>query len=569
MATTATPDLKILIGNQGDFSIDVPGSGKLIRDQIESYIQQIQQKVKLLLPIDSGDLQKQVTDAINKMSPAKVKIALNQSNIQINIDVPHLQKQVKDAIENMPAVKIKVKPDPSGGGGGGGKGGTSELHKLGSMVSEMYRKKAKLLDLSTTTKEAQTLNRQIDQLKANIASTKASYQGNSGKTPQQINAEVLALNSVTKSMDAYAQKVAHVNDTYDKQVKKIADLKHQLETAFGTQKDAFSKNGANQQIKDQFAQYEKLYLSVQQRAKNILKGTFDASDPATQAQKIRELLSLYGQLEKMIAGIATAQTGAQKKNESATLAMQKMATRTYEFYQKIKETSPYDFQKEVLDLFNRINSGNYAGTAKDAAIELEKLKNRAYEAGYAYESLGEKISRVFKQKIGYGVMAAAAMKARQAIRLLYKNVVEMDAAMTQLRIVTNGTSSDYTRFAANASKAAKSIGASVTDIMKSAETYARLGYTLNESLNLSKTTAQLANVAATDADTATTFMTAILKGFNKTSSDAEGVGDILTLVGKKYAISAEELGAALERGGASMAAANNTLEESVALLAAG
>ena len=569
MATTATPDLKILIGNQGDFSIDVPGSGKLIRDQIESYIQQIQQKVKLLLPIDSGDLQKQVTDAINKMSPAKVKIALNQSNIQINIDVPHLQKQVKDAIENMPAVKIKVKPDPSGGGGGGGKGGTSELQKLGSMVSEMYRKKAKLLDLSTTTKEAQTLNRQIDQLKANIASTKASYQGNSGKTPQQINAEVLALNSVTKSMDAYAQKVAHVNDTYDKQVKKIADLKHQLETAFGTQKDAFSKNGANQQIKDQFAQYEKLYLSVQQRAKNILKGTFDASDPATQAQKIRELLSLYGQLEKMIAGIATAQTGAQKKNESATLAMQKMATRTYEFYQKIKETSPYDFQKEVLDLFNRINSGNYAGTAKDAAIELEKLKNRAYEAGYAYESLGEKIARVFKQKIGYGVMAAAAMKARQAIRLLYKNVVEMDAAMTQLRIVTNGTSSDYTRFAANASKAAKSIGASVTDIMKSAETYARLGYTLNESLNLSKTTAQLANVAATDADTATTFMTAILKGFNKTSSDAEGVGDILTLVGKKYAISAEELGAALERGGASMAAANNTLEESVALLAAG
>ena len=569
MATTATPDLKILIGNQGDFSIDVPGSGKLIRDQIESYIQQIQQKVKLLLPIDSGDLQKQVTDAINKMSPAKVKIALNQSNIQINIDVPHLQKQVKDAIENMPAVKIKVKPDPSGGGGGGGKGGTSELQKLGSMVSEMYRKKAKLLDLSTTTKEAQTLNRQIDQLKANIASTKASYQGNSGKTPQQINAEVLALNSVTKSMDSYAQKVAHVNDTYDKQVKKIADLKHQLETAFGTQKDAFSKNGANQQIKDQFAQYEKLYLSVQQRAKNILKGTFDASDPATQAQKIRELLSLYGQLEKMIAGIATAQTGAQKKNESATLAMQKMATRTYEFYQKIKETSPYDFQKEVLDLFNRINSGNYAGTAKDVAIELEKLKNRAYEAGYAYESLGEKIARVFKQKIGYGVMAAAAMKARQAIRLLYKNVVEMDAAMTQLRIVTNGTSSDYTRFAANASKAAKSIGASVTDIMKSAETYARLGYTLNESLNLSKTTAQLANVAATDADTATTFMTAILKGFNKTSSDAEGVGDILTLVGKKYAISAEELGAALERGGASMAAANNTLEESVALLAAG
>ena len=141
--------------------------------------------------------------------------------------------------------------------------------------------------------------------------------------------------------------------------------------------------------------------------------------------------------------------------------------------------------------------------------------------------------------------------------------------MTQLRIVTNDTDAAYTRFATNTAKAAKSIGASVTDIMKSAETYARLGYTLDESLNLSKTTAQLANVAATDSDTATTFMTAILKGFNKNASDAESIGDMLTLVGKKYAISAEELGAALERGGASMAAANNTLEESIALLAAG
>lgn len=532
----ATPDISILIGLEGGFSIS-SGSGKLIRNQIEGIIRQTQSQIKL----------------------------------QLQIDTTYLQQKVKDAIANMPPVKIPI--DTSGGGSGnsnGGKGGgVSDLQKIGSMVAELHRKKAKLLDLSSSTKEAQALNRQIERLKQNIANAKASYQLKSGKTSQEIQSEVMALSSVTKATDSYYQNVAKANDAYDAQIKKIRELKQNLEASFGNQKSTYATGDVDQRVKDQWAQYEKLYLSVQQKAKNILRGSFNTSDPAGQASELRGLINLYGQLEKMLSGVGATHVDVQKKSESATLSMRKTASRVYEFYQQIKDTAPEDFKQKVLNLFDSTRLGTFAGTSKQATMELEKYKNEAYAAGYATEAFGQKIARVFKQKIGYGIMAAAAMKARQALRQLYTNVVEMDKAMTQLRIVTNDTDAAYSRFAANAAKAAKSIGASVTDIMTSAETYARLGYTLDESLNLSSTTAQLANVAATDAETATSFMTAILKGFNKDAASAEEIGDMLTLVGKKYAISAEELGAALERGGASMAAANNTLEESIALLAAG
>ncbi|MDD6530600.1 MAG: phage tail tape measure protein [Prevotella copri] len=540
MATRTTPDIEILVGVEGGGSIS-GASGVKIRNQLTNIISNI-----------------------NKQQATQLRLKVDQQ---------YIQNQIANAIKTMPPVDLNVKVNPNGGGSGGGStGGNSavnQIQKIGSMVAELRRKKAKLLDLSSSTKEAQALNRQIERLKQNIANAKASYQSKSGKTSQEIQSEVMALSSVTKATDSYYQNVAKANDTYDAQIKKIRELKQNLEASFGNQKSTYATGDVDQRVKDQWAQYEKLYLSVQQKAKNILRGSFNTSDPAGQASELRGLINLYGQLEKMLSGVGATHVDVQKKSESATLSMRKTASRVYEFYQQIKDTAPADFKQKVLNLFDSTRLGTFAGTSKQATMELEKYKNEAYAAGYATEAFGQKIARVFKQKIGYGIMAAAAMKARQALRQLYTNVVEMDKAMTQLRIVTNDTDAACSRFAANAAKAAKSIGASVTDIMTSAETYARLGYTLDESLNLSATTAQLANVAATDAETATSFMTAILKGFRKNASDAEGIGDMLTLVGKKYAISAEELGAALERGGASMAAANNTLEESIALLAAG
>lgn len=78
----------------------------------------------------------------------------------------------------------------------------------------------------------------------------------------------------------------------------------------------------------------------------------------------------------------------------------------------------------------------------------------------------------------------------------------------------------------------------------------------------------LANVANTDSGTATTGLTSIIKGYNMDVSNAEHVADVLVEVGQKYAISAEELMAAFERGGAALYATGTDFEKSAALFAA-
>ena len=150
-----------------------------------------------------------------------------------------------------------------------------------------------------------------------------------------------------------------------------------------------------------------------------------------------------------------------------------------------------------------------------------------------------------------------------------ESVKSVDSAMTQLKIVTGESDNALSNYFTKAAESAKELGVSITDIISSTETYARLGYSLQDSLQLSKSSNLLANVGAINIDEATSGMTSILKAYKKDASDSENITDILINVGQKYAISASELATALERGGASLQASNNTLEESVALAAAG
>ena len=105
--------------------------------------------------------------------------------------------------------------------------------------------------------------------------------------------------------------------------------------------------------------------------------------------------------------------------------------------------------------------------------------------------------------------------------------------------------------------------------MDSIEVFSRLGYGLTDALDLANAATLMSNVGATTVDEATTGITSIIKGFGLEASEAEFVADKLVEVGHKYAISAAELMTAMQNGGAAMSAANNDLDETIAIFAAG
>ena len=150
------------------------------------------------------------------------------------------------------------------------------------------------------------------------------------------------------------------------------------------------------------------------------------------------------------------------------------------------------------------------------------------------------------------------------------NVVDIDSAMTELKKVTNETDSVYSSFLSNASKRSVELGTTITDYVNSTSSFARLGYSMSEAKEL----AEVANVYSvvgdeiSSIDEASSSVISTLKAFGIQASDAMSIVDKFNEVGNRFAISSGGIGEALTRSASSMSAANNTLDESIALITA-
>ena len=189
-------------------------------------------------------------------------------------------------------------------------------------------------------------------------------------------------------------------------------------------------------------------------------------------------------------------------------------------------------------------------------------------AGENTQSFGDRISGLASKFSSWLTVSQAIMYAIRTVKQMVSAATEVESAMNQIQIVTGASDSQMESFLTRSIALAKELGQSVTDVASSIETFARLGYGMNESAGLAKYANILANVGNTDVDTATTGITSIIKGYEMDASDAEHVSDVLVKVGQEYAISAEELMAAFQRGGAALHASGTDFEKSAALFAA-
>lgn len=227
-----------------------------------------------------------------------------------------------------------------------------------------------------------------------------------------------------------------------------------------------------------------------------------------------------------------------------------------------------ELYQEFLALQSKMQNGQFK-TSAQAEGAWSAFKVKADEAKVTTQSLGQQMKGLFQNRLGYMLAGYTSMAVYSSIRQLYTNVVDLDSALTQLQIVTGKSRQEIKAFGDDAANTAKKIGVSISDITSSTETYARLGYSLSDALNLSEITNSFSNIAAIDIDDATSGMTAILKGYNLDASQAEHVADVLTEVGQKYAVSASEIAEALQNGGAALHTANTSFEKSVGLVASG
>lgn len=152
------------------------------------------------------------------------------------------------------------------------------------------------------------------------------------------------------------------------------------------------------------------------------------------------------------------------------------------------------------------------------------------------------------------------------IRKMIDNVKELDAAMINLRRVTDETDAGYQRFLEDANELARQMKTTTSSLIEMSYQWSKLGYSINDALELAKSSTIFMRVADVGQDQALSNLVTALKAFRIEAGQTMDVVDKLDKLNNEYAVSAAGLGDGLERTASAMAMTGNSLDETLALL---
>ena len=407
-----------------------------------------------------------------------------------------------------------------------------------------------------------------------------------------------------------------------KEFPQIAKTIAQLDAAIEKVGDKSSLDDFNNQLKVAKSELSKVKAEADAVKKatsiqNKLKDTgYDGftEEVARAKAEVDKLKISSGEVEVALTRLDNAMAGVNAANETGDVKQLISANKEYEaalksLYSQIKlnqqvEKQNYDNEglelskaKALLKLENLFESGSQA--AKRYGAEMQNLQKEIADCanmadmshindkidildkqvdrdGLQRQTFGSRIKAQFQKYSQYFSVAQAMMYAGQALRDMFQQVVAIDTAMTELKKVTDETDASYDRFLKNAAARSKEIGTTIDGLVTSTADFARLGYSFEQSAGL----AEVANIYTVVGDeidgveTATQSLVSTLAAFKHEMGDmsdsdfAMSIVDKFNEVSNNFAISSGGIGEALQRSASSLAAANNTLDESIALITA-
>ena len=224
-----------------------------------------------------------------------------------------------------------------------------------------------------------------------------------------------------------------------------------------------------------------------------------------------------------------------------------------------------DLNSEIRLLVQQIPDDQ---TTNNAIQKFEHLRSLMYETGVSGKSnlqkIGATISATFRRVFAGDVTYRLLMKIREVPTI----VREIDSAMTDLKRVTSETANTYDQFLTSATQKAAKLGATVTETIKATSSFGRLGYNLEEASTLAESALIYKNVGWLDIETATNDIVSAMKAFNLTAEDSLRIVDTFNILGNKFALTSADVGSGLKTSASALATANNTLEESAAMITA-
>lgn len=231
------------------------------------------------------------------------------------------------------------------------------------------------------------------------------------------------------------------------------------------------------------------------------------------------------------AGIALL-SQMQNVERSWTAARNGKSSGNYsEIRENIEQLKSYQRQLEG----SKITVEEFRERLSELQRSFNANSNAIKENGENTKNWGDRLGGLAQKFSTWLGVSQIIMLGVRSIRKMITATIELDDAMTQLKIVTRDTANVYEDYLGNITKTASNIGSSVSDLVDSTTTFARLGYSIKESSALAEYTAMLQNVGDIDVSDAQDALTAIIKAFGLSVDEIESVMDKLVITGRKIA----------------------------------
>lgn len=407
------------------------------------------------------------------------------------------------------------------------------------------------------------------------------------------------LNELEPQTDAYKEKLVEVKKIWEeieRKVKAVEEAEKQAAKRESTKAanldsvgNAISQNRATMKdVQKNYGTDYSFYGKLQEKdskLKTLLDTVNESLDPVSGAKewtknnldispdKINSVTDAIKQLNiayreaTQEAKDFNKEASRERSINKASMEVANLKATIHDYIAEHKKLEGTDVGKSLYELLEALNQSDAPEKIGELKKKYAELRAESKKLGLESRNLLDVFEKLFGQHLSTMITMAALHKMQDALRIVYQNVVEIDTAVTELRKVSEYTGKSLEEYMGRAAEQAQKLGVSISDYVNSTADWKRLGYSDEDAENLATYSTLLRNVGDNidDVNTSSSYLISTLQGFGLLADQAEDVVNKIDAVANTQPVTAKDLGEILTRSSAAMSAANNTLEETIAL----
>ena len=261
---------------------------------------------------------------------------------------------------------------------------------------------------------------------------------------------------------------------------------------------------------------------VQNVANNLLKG-INPTGLNLAEKEVRDIISTVGQLETAFSQAFNPQLG--------TVNIQK-------FNSALGGLNLNQVQTQMAKL-----GATGTNAFRNMTTQLITTNMQIKQSSSLLTKMGE----TFMNTMRWSIASSAINSVSSSIRKAYNYTKELDESLNNIMLVTDKSADSMEKFARQANKAAKNLGATTTEYTNASLIYYQQGLSDAETAARTEVTLKAANVTKQSADAVSEQLTAVWNGYKVSAQETELYIDKLAKVAASTASDLEELSVGMSR----------------------